>query len=346
MMTSNTKWKYAPLCMMLAALLLPLHAHSAEANTLRSCAELQGKALPERELECYRQVSSENRPDETTTKPLLSARGTGLEKEWAPSNATLVTHKLNYVLIYSKASRTNALPYSPNPNNQVQTALPPDDRDMKFQFSMKHNIGDFDRLGSLWVGYTLLSFWQVYDETHSRPFRENNYEPELIYSTYPDAVFGQSRFNPDILNFGVVHQSNGQSEPRSRSWNRFYIQTGIEQNYAGDRKFIALLRVWQRIAESAASDDNPDITHYLGRGEVELRYSQNKNWEATLVLKGHSAQLDLSAPWTAYRLLALASPGEHSTNIHLQYFSGDGESLIDYNHQHETWGIGVSFPFE
>jgi phospholipase A1 len=326
-------------------LLSPI-AHAVENKQWHPCVEMKDQAPVAQELDCYRRAAASEANDNETSKPLLSARGTGLEKEWAPNDATLVTHKLNYTLIYSKTSKTNALPYSPNPNNQVLTALPPDDRDMKIQFSMKHNIGDFDRLGSLWVGYTLLSFWQVYDEAHSRPFRENNYEPELIYSTYPDALFGKSRFNPDILNFGVVHQSNGQPEPRSRSWNRFYVQTGIEQNYAGDRKFIALVRAWKRIAESSSNDDNPDITQYLGRGEVELRYSQNKNWEATIVLKGRSTQLDLSAPWTAYRLLALAAPGEHNTNIHLQYFSGYGESLIDYNHRHETWGLGVSFPFE
>jgi len=331
----------------LLALLLPIPlAHGAAEKSLQYCQEMKGKSSVEHELECYRQLSSEKQSDDKASKPILSARGTGLEREWAPNNATLVTHKLNYALIYSRSSQTNDLPYSPNPQNQVLTVIPQDDRDMKVQFSMKHNLADFDRLGSLWVGYTLLSFWQVYDEVHSRPFRENNYEPELIYSTYPDILFGESKLNPDILNFGVVHQSNGQPEPRSRSWNRFYVQTGVEQNYAGDRKFIALLRVWKRLAEAPSNDDNPDITQYLGRGEVELRYSQNKNWEATLVLKGRSAQLDLSAPWTAYRLLALAAPGEHNTNIHLQYFSGYGESLIDYNHRHETWGIGVSFPFE
>lgn len=346
MMRTPATLRYVSLCVPLFTLLLPSLTLGVEAYDLQPCVQLKGTAPLERELECYRQLASAQKAEEPIGKPLLLARGTGLEKEWAPNNATLVTHKLNYTLIYAKASHINTLPTSPNPNNQMLTALPQDNRDMKIQFSMKHNIGDFDRLGTLWVGYTLLSFWQVYDEAHSRPFRENNYEPEFIYSTYPDALFGASKFNPDILNFGVVHQSNGQPAPRSRSWNRFYVQTGVEQNYAGDRKFIALLRLWKRIAESPSNDDNPDITQYLGRGEVELRYSQNKNWEAILVLKGRSAQLDLSAPWTAYRLLALAAPGEHNTNIHLQYFSGYGESLIDYNHRHETWGLGVSFPFD
>jgi phospholipase A1 len=248
--------------------------------------------------------------------------------------------------MYSKSSLTNTSPTSPNPQNQVSTVVPQDDRDMKVQLSLKHDIADLDRLGSVWAGFTLLSFWQVYDPSHSRPFRENNYEPELIYSINPDLLLGESKLNPSIVNIGVVHQSNGQTNPRSRSWNRVYVQTGIEKGYPGDRRFIALIRGWQRISESASNDDNPDITQYLGHGDLELRYAQGRNWEATLLLKARSVQLDLAAPWTAYRLLALAAPGEHNTNIHLQYFSGYGESLIDYNHKHVTWGFGVSFPFE
>jgi len=335
-------------CATLLSLLLPIAiAHAAGDDDWRPCVDMrQDKAPAERELDCYRHVAASKPSEDRISKPILSTRATGLEQEWAPSNATLVTHKLNYALIYAKSSQTNNAPTSPNPQSQVLTALPQDSRDIKVQLSMKHDLADFDRFGSLWAGYTLLSFWQVYDEAHSRPFRENNYEPELIYSINPNLLFGESRFNPGIINVGVVHQSNGQANPRSRSWNRVYVQAGIERTYPGDRKLAILLRGWKRISEDITSDDNPDITHYLGRGDLELRYSQEKFWEATLLLKSRSAQLDLAAPWTAWRLLTLASPGEHNTNIHLHYFSGYGESLIDYNHKHETLGFGLSFPFE
>jgi len=327
----------------LLALLLPFSlAHATDNKGWQSCIEMQGKAAIEHELDCYRQAAS----TDNLAKPILAAHATDLKKEWAPSNATLVTHRHTYVLMYSKASQTNTSPTSPNPQNQVATVVPQDDRDMKFQISLKHDIADLDRLGSVWAGFTLLSFWQVYDPSHSRPFRENNYEPELIYSIDPDKLLGESKFNPSIVNIGVVHQSNGQTNPRSRSWNRVYVQTGIEKEYPGDRRFIALVRGWQRISESVANDDNPDISKYLGYGDIELRYAQGRNWEATLLLKARSVQIDLAAPWTAYRLLALAAPGEHNTNIHLHYFNGYGESLIDYNHKHSTWGIGFSFPFE
>ncbi|MFA7400393.1 MAG: phospholipase A [Sideroxydans sp.] len=327
----------------LLTLVFPLTPAHAE---WQNCMDMQDRATVEKELDCYRKVASDQASANKISKPILSTRATGLEQEWAPSNATLVTHKLNYALLYAKASQTNTTPTSPNPQNQVLVPQPQDPRDMKVQLSMKHDLADFDRLGSLWVGYSLLSFWQVYDEAQSRPFRENNYEPELIYSLHPDELFGRSEFNPGILNVGIVHQSNGQTSPRSRSWNRVYVQAGIEKNCAGDRKVIVLLRGWERIPEDIASDDNPDIAHYLGHGDLELRYSQDNNWEATLMLKTRSVQLDLAAPWTAWRLLTLASPGEHNTNIHLQYFSGYGESLIDYNHKHETWGFGLSFPFQ
>ncbi len=313
-----------------------------EIPNLQSCIEMKDKTTVESELDCYRQAA----PKGETAKVLIPVRAPLLTQEWTPNNSPLTIYKQNYVLLYSHSSRTNDTPTSPNPQNQVSTTTPLDDRDLKFQFSMKHDLADFNRFGSLWFGYTQLSFWQVYDSNHSRPFRENNYEPEFIYSIRPNELIKPFGLFPSILNFGVVHQSNGQSNPRSRSWNRIYAQTGTEHNYGEDRRLVVLLRLWQRIPEDSLSDDNPDITHYLGRGDMEVRYSQKGRWEASLIARQRSIQLELAAPWTAWRLLTLASPGEHNSNIHLQYFNGYGESLIDYNQQHETWGIGLSFPFD
>lgn len=334
-----------------ALLLLPLQWISAasaadEKPNWQTCVEMQNKESADNELNCYRQAAQKSEHAAAKQKSLIPFRAQGLAQEWAPSNDPLNIYKQNYVLVYARSSQTNDAPSSPNPQNQVLAPSPLDNRELKFQLSMKHDLADFDRYGSLWFGYTQLSLWQLYDATNSRPFRENNYEPELIYSIRPNDFFTKLDINPSILNFGLVHQSNGQSNPRSRSWNRIFVQPGIERTFNGDRTVVILLRWWKRVNEDPATDDNLDITHYLGHGDIELRYSQNNLWEATLIARSRSVQLDLSAPWTAWRLLTLASPGEHNTNIHLQYFNGYGESLIDYNQKHETWGVGMSFPFD
>ena len=329
--------------------MLLLQAQFAGAVTMppvwQPCVDLRNSGSVESELDCYRQITQEMKPD-VKKIPLMTSRPRGLLNEWMPQNDLLNVYKLNYVLVYTRSSQPNDTPTSPNPINQVLTPTTLDERDLKFQFSVKHDLVDNGKYGSLWFGYTQLSFWQLYDADHSRPFRENNYEPELIYSLRPNDFLPDFKLSPGIFNIGLVHQSNGQSNPRSRSWNRVYIQPGIERSFGSGRRIILLARLWKRIGEDAASDDNPDITDYLGHGDVELRYSLDGKWEATAIAKYRSFELNLAAPWESIRLLMLAAPGEHNTNIHIQYFTGYGESLIDYNHRQTRWGIGMSFPFD
>lgn len=315
------------------------------------------KKSSDEELACYRAIAQklkeqsasnhsdeQGKPENKKSPPVTQygklAKEWGIPKEWDIPKISLVPYKQNYVLAYSHSSQTNNAPTSPNPLNNVPYNSW-DNRDLKFQLSLKHHLGEGFG-GSWWFGYTQLSFWQVWDGANSRPFRESNYEPELIYSYRPDPTemkhsFGSTLFGltPSIINVGLYdHQSNGQSNPKSRSWNRAYIQTGLDN---GNGDLSVLLRWWRRYKESPVDDDNPDIMHYLGHGDVEVRYRVDDNFKISAIGKAHSIQFDLATgfcPWFS------------TTNLHFQYFSGYGESLIDYNQHHNTWGIGASFPFQ
>lgn len=72
--------------------------------------------------------------------------------------------------------------------------------------------------GDLWVGFTQVAHWQLYNSDLSRPFRETNYEPEVIF-TYP-LRFSTGDFKMKMIGLSLNHQSNGKEELNSRSWNR------------------------------------------------------------------------------------------------------------------------------
>ncbi|GAB5605333.1 phospholipase A [Sideroxyarcus sp. TK5] len=108
---------------------------------------------------------------------------------------------------------------------------------------------------------------------------------------------------------------------------------------AGSRCCLACGNGWAG-GGGGAEDDNPDIAKYLGHGDLELRYQHNELATLSALLRIRSVQFDLALSST------LVTPLLHNTNLHLQYFDGYGESLIDYNQRHRTVGIGISMPYE
>ncbi len=264
-----------------------------------------------------------------------SSSGNGLAKEWEPTNE-LKSYKQNYLLGYSHTSQPNYLPTSPTPANQVVTPLELQDKEVKFQISLKHILADYDNAGSLWLGYTQLAFWQAYNQAYAQPFREIIYEPELIYSLRPNEL--------SILNFGAVHQSIGQSNPTERSWNRVYVEPGIQFNFSGEERLIVQVR-WWKIIQEASLKDNPDIGEYLGYRELNLRFIQDGGWKINLMSRIRSTQVDIAAPLPVWFFQPADGANGNNLDIHMQYFHGYGEGLLDYNQSHTTMGIGISFPF-
>ncbi|RDI99841.1 phospholipase [Dyella solisilvae] len=237
------------------------------------------------------------------------------------------------VMPFFASSNQNRQPTSPNPLNTVDTPQRLDNIESKFQLSLKTKIwqGVFGDAGDLWVAYTQASYWQVYNEPESRPFRETDYEPEAIltFDTHYDLWGWDGR----LLGIGVNHQSNGQSDPLSRSWNRVMGYLGFEREH-----WTVMLRPWWRVPEHGVDDNNPDISNYMGRADMQIIREWNGQ-EFGLLLR-HSLRGGSESHGAAQ--FTWSFPVAGNLRGYIELFKGYGVTMIDYNHNATYLGIGVS----
>jgi phospholipase A1 len=241
-------------------------------------------------------------------------------------------HDANYLII-RHSDRVNTAPVSPTHPTSEPADIQRDE--LKFQVSVKARFWQTsDRFYSAWLGYTQQSNWQALNAALSRPFRESDYEPELMFVAQPDMPLGAG-FRWQLLNLGLVHQSNGRSDPLSRSWNRVYAQFGVERDDVAGGKLAILARPWVRLHEPAGKDDNPDITDYLGYGDLALVWrGERQTFTLTGRLNPRTGKGAAKVEWS--------TPAIGPFRFYLQAFTGYGESLIDYNFRQTTIGAGFS----
>jgi phospholipase A1 len=182
----------------------------------------------------------------------------------------------------------------------------------------------------LWFAYSQASTWQVFNEDLSRPFRTTDHEPELIYS-YPTTVQLPGGWRVRYTGLGLVHQSNGQDLPYSRSWNRVYLMGGME---LGD-EFVVTGRVWKRISENA-DDDNPDITKYLGNADIRAAWQVDRFNQVAISAHGGKGAVRLE--W----LKVIGDPVKSNLRFQAQLFYGYGDTLVDYNRKRTVFNIGLA----
>lgn len=239
----------------------------------------------------------------------------------------MLPYRPNYVLIASHHfTPMNNAPYqdaSLRDNGEL------DNTEVKFQISLKIPLSEDVLGGRLFVAYTNRSFWQAYNNNNSAPFRETNHEPEF-WLTF-DNAFSILGWRNRLLDVGLTHQSNGQAEPLSRSWNRLYLRFTFEQGNTA-----ISFKPWWRIPEAENYDDNPDIHEFMGAAEIGVATKIGHNNLSMLLRNNLETEqnrgaLELNYSYRIHRNL----------NGYIQWFYGYGESLIDYNHLNHSLGFGV-----
>jgi len=254
------------------------------------------------------------------------------EKSTLDNPNVITSHKRNYFLPISYVSEPNDAPF-----RELLTDKPLDNLEAKFQLSFKAPIvaNIFNETDALFFGFTIQSYWQMYNTELSSPFRETNYQPEIFYTFVNDWKLGNWS-NPVIM-FGFEHQSNGRTQQFSRSWNRLYANFVFEKE-----NWAISFRPWFRLKEDEKldpnqpdGDDNPDIEKYMGHFELTTIYQwddQNISFMFRNNLRSTNRGA-LQLDWTY--------PMGKRFKGYLQYFNGYGESLIDYNQSIERFGLGI-----
>ncbi|WP_314935046.1 phospholipase A [Neisseria elongata] len=249
---------------------------------------------------------------------------------------TVREHNPMYLMPVWYNSSPNYAPSSPTRGAASQERFSDQKRiETKMQVSFKSKIAEdlFKSRADLWFGYTQKSDWQIYNQgRRSAPFRNTDYEPEIFITQPVKAQLpwgGRLR----MLGVGFAHQSNGQSRPESRSWNKVYAMAGMEWG-----KLTVIPRVWMRLFDSSGEDnDNPDLTKYLGYGDVKLQYRLNDKHNFSTTLR-YNPKSGYGAAEAAYTF-----PIKGKLQGVVRGFHGYGESLIDYNHKQSGIGFGLMF---
>lgn len=269
-----------------------------------------------------------------TTESILDQRR-DKGKEGLNNPFSISQYRQNYLLPFSYVTNPNPLTVDGLTSENV------DNFEAKYQVSvtMPLYLHDADASG-VYFGFTLNSFWQLYNSDASKPFRETNYEPEVFYQWDANWDLFGYRFN--LANIGINHHSNGQNGLKSRSWNRLYASVIFS-----DADSLYYLKTWYRLPEEdklsptdPAGDDNPDILDYYGRAEIGYAFTVGKV-NVMSILRNNLKFNDNRGSIE----LNMTYPINQRYDWLVQYFNGYGDSLIDYNRHQERISLGVQLRF-
>jgi len=287
-------------------------------------------------LDAYEGCQSSKKPDGTKSKIDVAHIQNDASREsmerWLAGGFALEAYKVNYLLPFGYANKHYLSNGRPVSYQNIEAAL---------QVSLKRKIVSnlFGLHGVYYLAYSHESFWQLY--TYSAPFRETDYNPEgfVVFPVDDEQYSVKIR----SLKFALAHKSNGQPNTKnvyvngekmnnlSKSINYIYSTMRMQRD-----TLIIDFTVQMPLGTGANLSDNPDIMDYLGYNKIKFTYFYKKSI-LTLMGRGNPRTLRGAVEAT------YSYPLRDETNLYIKFFSGYGESLIDYNHNITKFSVGFSF---
>lgn len=188
-----------------------------------------------------------------------------------------------------------------------------------------------------YFAFTQTSVWDL--QSTSKPFRDSSYRPSLFYQKVHAGHFLGADFG---IATGFEHESNGKDGLSSRSINIAYATPSLRWAL-GEKSRLSLSAKTYYYLEK---DENADIADYRGYCDLIVGWERIDSLKIEAKLRkgmegNHgSVQIDASYPFAS--LLHYDNFVLRHGYLHLQYFNGWGETILDYNRRRPwQWRVGV-----
>lgn len=221
--------------------------------------------------------------------------------------------------------------YGPGTNTEIRLQL-----SFKYQlFGDPGAVGPgHSLLNGIHFGYTQRMFWDW--AAQSSPFRNIDFMPEIFYLVPAQHVADGISLGGQ---FGLRHASNGKDGEDSRSINTIYFQP-VASTPIGDGYRLSVGPMVEFYVGSLK--DNPDIKQYRGNTglfvEIDDADGLRLSTETRYSFKSGRASLNAELTYPFDRII------DTSLNLYLigQFFTGYGETLLDYNRQDTRLRVGFA----
>lgn len=158
------------------------------------------------------------------------------------------------------------------------------------------------------ASYTQRFRWEINES--SAPIRDFDFNPSL---------YAELKEKEVLVRFGYEHESNGQDEERSRSWERVFLMKKISS--AG---MFFSMKGWIPFF----LHENNGIVDYQGKGEASVGYDNGK------------VKVSLTSRVKSSRVEASYNVGDFY--IYLQSFNGFGPQIIEFDKDNHLNMIGIA----